>query len=429
MTRLTPALLLLLVLPARAADLRIENVRVDATNADTSTNTVSLTFDVSWTGSWRTNTNHDAAWIIARFEREPGVWSDLRFAVDGHSAQGVKLKTSPLSSGTSVGLLVLASGQETTQASVSAVWHYGASGLEALPAPANVRLTGIEMVFVPPGPHLVGSPAATNGFYAAGSEDGFWVTSEDELAVGTGDLHYDVPEGEEWTGGDGMGPVPAAWPKGTAGFYIMKFAATEGQYAAMLSTLPTRARMARDVSAYPQYRENGGTITCYESDCVSAMQDKHAAFLTWADGIAFASWAGLRPMTEFEYEKAASGTPDGEKRYDDGNPPVSVYTSRRTSDWGVVDMRGGLWERVVTLGNPQGRAFAGSPGRGFLDELGQPYGFMNPDWPGPQAIGSGFRGGTEGVLGLSATADRTYGAYEASYGNQSQGFRGVLDVR
>ena len=64
----------------------------------------------------------------------------------------------------------------------------------------------------------------------------------------------------------------------------------------------------------------------------------------------------------------------------------------------------------------------------FVDDLGYPYAFANPDWPGPRATGGGYRGGTEGLLGLSEVTDRTYGAYEATYGNESQGFRGVLNA-
>jgi formylglycine-generating enzyme required for sulfatase activity len=30
-------------------------------------------------------------------------------------------------------------------------------------------------------------------------------------------------------------------------------------------------------------------------------------FLNWEDGLAYLDWAGLRPMTEFEYEKACRG--------------------------------------------------------------------------------------------------------------------------
>ena len=33
--------------------------------------------------------------------------------------------------------------------------------------------------------------------------------------------------------------------------------------------------------------------------------NRPASHITWADGVAWAAWAGLRPMTEFEFEKAA----------------------------------------------------------------------------------------------------------------------------
>ena len=131
-------------------------------------------------------------------------------------------------------------------------------------------------------------------------------------------------------------------------------------------------------------------------------------------------------MSELEYEKAALGTEFSVSHYQDGELPEQVSASSRISRWGIVDLCGGLWERVVSIGTKEGRAFIGSPGQGFVDDLGYPYGFANADWPGPQALGSGYRGGTEGLLELGGVANRTYGAYEATYGNESQGFRGVL---
>ena len=45
---------------ARAQSVRIENVTVVPRDAKTA----AITFDISWNGSWRTEINHDAAWVF-----------------------------------------------------------------------------------------------------------------------------------------------------------------------------------------------------------------------------------------------------------------------------------------------------------------------------------------------------------------------------
>ncbi|MEM8557572.1 MAG: SUMF1/EgtB/PvdO family nonheme iron enzyme [Bacteroidota bacterium] len=434
-----PLLSLCLAVEVHAQSIQIENVRVHLADRDTTAQTVPVTFEVAWEGSWRNGESWDAVWLFAKFEREPGVWGDLRFVASGASAEGnvpMSLSSSVLPAGHANGLVLhqAADGQGNVQVTVQATWTYGASYFDLPEDGVSVRILGVELVHVPGGPFEVGEAAVDslrqpNAFRAA---DGgtFRVVSEDEIAVGAGPsaLYYNVPDGEAYVGGDQAGPILAAFPKGAAPFYVMKYPVTQGQYADFLALLPLRARAARDITAYPSYADEGGTISCGDDGCAALQPDRAANFLSWADGIGWASWAGLRPMTELEYEKAAAGTPADSARYADGALPERVGASERRSRWGAVDLRGGLWERVVSVGTPEGRAFRGTPGQGYVDDLGYPYGFVNADWPGPRALGSGYRGGTEGLLALSEVADRTYGAYEASYGNAGQGFRAVLDA-
>ena len=57
---LISACALFLAAPARAGNLRIENVKVAARDAKSAT----VTFDVSWTNSWRHGSFHDAVWVF-----------------------------------------------------------------------------------------------------------------------------------------------------------------------------------------------------------------------------------------------------------------------------------------------------------------------------------------------------------------------------
>lgn len=426
-----------------AAQLRISKIQVDLSARDTSAKTVPVQFDIEQNEAWRTGDNHDATWVFGKFERAPGVWADMRFTSAVPEIEGAQAGESlpvPASAGHTAGFLLSRSdiGRGQIAFQVTARWHYGASYYE-LPAEGTaISIHGVEMVYIPAGPFDLGEGGAADrkaySFYssdAQGHPTGpYRVTSSAEIPVGTteNDLHYDVPEGEAYAGGDQRGPVPAAFPKGVEGFYVMKYPVTQAQYAAFLTALPPRARAARNPAVSPGYGEKGGSIRCNGDGCNAEVPDRAANFLTWADGTGWAAWAGLRPMTEFEYEKAAAGTKANVARYKDGQLPDAVYRSVRKSRWGVVDLCGGLWERVVSVGTAEGRKYTGSPGPGFVDDMGYPYGFANGDWPGPQALGSGYRGGTEGLLGMSAVADRTYGGYEATYGNESQGFRAVLSL-
>ncbi|MEL7169364.1 MAG: SUMF1/EgtB/PvdO family nonheme iron enzyme [Bacteroidota bacterium] len=442
MHRLALAVLALLCLGlaagVHAQSVEIENVRVHLADRDTAAQTVPVTFEVAWSESWRDGESWDAVWLFAKFEREPGVWSSLRFTSEVTAEGRVSPTATPsmLPAGYANGLVLhrAADGRGEVQATVQATWTYGVSYFDLPDDGVPIRVLGVELVHVPGGPFEVGEAVVDslrqpNAFRSA---DGgtYRIASEDEIAVGAGPsaLHYDVPDGEAYVGGDQAGPIPAAFPKGTEAFYVMKYPITQAQYADFLTLLSPRARSARDISTYPGYADKGGTISCRDDGCAAVFPDRAANFLGWADGIGWASWAGLRPMTELEYEKAAAGTPADSARYADGALPERVGASERRSRWGAVDLRGGLWERVVSVGTPEGRAFIGTPGQGFVDDFGYPYGFVNADWPGPRALGSGYRGGTEGLLALAEVADRTYGAYEASYGNEGQGFRGVLDA-
>ncbi len=348
-----------------------------------------------------------AVWVFAKFQNAAGGWQDVRWAADGHSIRSetgaTDLVARPATGSFFIpGLFLEPSDGAAPSGSwtVELLWDFSTSQIEMPEAGYPVLLVGIDMVRVPEGKFTVGDGRDSEETSTLFGPDGAptMVGSEDEITVGEGeDLDYAASD----YGGDRAGPIPSAYPKGYKSFYVMRRELTEGQYAAFLSTLSGRGLASRDITTNPAYRESGGTIRVGDTITVD-QPERPASFITWADAIGWTAWAGLRPMTELEFEKIARGP----------------------GAYGVEAILGGRWERTVTLGTPEGRSFTGSHGLGFVDELAQPFTFLNADWPGPMALGSGFRGGF-GLDTFTTAGNRVYGAYDATYGGENEGFRAV----
>ena len=247
----------------------------------------------------------------------------------------------------------------------------------------------------------------------------FRVTSEGPIDVGPSDgsLFYKtlLPQYE----GDRLGPIPAGFPKGVAAFYTMKYELTQGEYADFLNALYSGATFFRAIHGGRGYASSRGTIRLEGNAYVAAAPSRPANWISWDDSLAFADWAGLRPMTELEFTKAARGTADpiahefpwgtattGRLRRVMGPDDDLVTTgeadeatlSETTRDvlgasyYWVMDLAGSVWERVVTFGHPRGRAFRGTHGDGRITEYGEA---TNEDWPlgDAESGGYGYRGG------------------------------------
>jgi formylglycine-generating enzyme required for sulfatase activity len=116
---------------------------------------------------------------------------------------------------------------------------------------------------------------------------------------------------------------------------------------------------------------------------------------------------GLGPVEDDAF--AANGVPGGAGSYSSvlimetkpGVPffPQSIVNRQATglSYYGVAALSGNLWELAVSVGNPEGRAFTGDHGNGYLDNFGQAPTVTvggGLSWPGPSSYGFAFRGGS-----------------------------------
>jgi formylglycine-generating enzyme required for sulfatase activity len=515
--KITLALLLLFCLNATANNLHISNASLVGIN--TINHYIMVKFDISWENSWRTSTtapyNWDAAWIFIKYRVNGGEW--LHAALSATDADHVAPTGSSIdagSDGKGVFMYRAFDGTGTnTWTNVHLRWNYGVNGLADDATNVEARVIGIEMVYVPQGAFYVGDNASSLSVLKQGSSDNdpWYINSENEInvtnspgsgtGIGTTNAEYYYTTGSS-SGEDATGAtfnIPATFPKGYKPFYCMKYEISQGQYTEFLNMLTRTQQSSRvwstittDEIFYIYVMSNTetimyrNTITCPASGngtlnpiiFSTATPEIACNYMSWADGIAYADWAGLRPMTELEFEKACRGNlPAVTGEYAWGNTTVtsddyelsnsgtasesisanystisgnSAYapaigtinsplrvgifasnlsnSNRVTSGagyYGIMELSGNLYERTVTIGNSTGRNFTGLNGNGILTSAG------NSDvtnWSNSNSIGSGLRGGNWlSSISTIRTSNRAYAAFAfPSRGSAlSGGFRGV----
>jgi hypothetical protein len=380
---------------------RIENVKTSARDVKTAT----LTFDIAWDDSWRDAKNHDAAWVF--FKTHPqgmGDWQHVKLVAD----RVLNPRGYSRGEGTPVDLIV-PDGKDgftglfiqRSEAGKGAVKIRGVTVLcEALPLKPSLQPFGIEMVYVPGGAFYLGSGGSeANRFfkYTDGSQNTLPYLVSASGAIPTGPQKDRLWATGAQPDGSDAGELPAAYPKGYRAFYCMKWGIKQGQFAAFLS-LQSKVR-----SIEHQYQRGNWPVR--------TIGRIGGEGLTWWQGAGFAAWAGLRPMTELEYEKARRG------------PEKPVPNEMVQSFWEIRDLAGGTpFDRVVSV-EPAAKGFAGTHG------LGEPV--LPKDWPAEQGPGTALRGG--GIGGAASVSHRNESSGNDSLTRQSarlpgwryEGWRGV----
>jgi len=446
----------LTVSPARANQLQIDTAGVQR-GADAKT--LRIDARVSWKNSWRNARNHDAVWLVVKLRGNPRTaWTHGRLV--RAASQGAPQGSCSVSSDR-VGAFC----QSSTTHRGDVAWQVtlevepiGLREADVTAGTAEALVVGVEMVYIPAGPFTVGDPDPKsvdgNAFYRSDAQGNYagtmTVKSEDAIPVGRqeGALFY---KGGPYAG-DAQGPVPAAFPKGTGAFYVMKYEVLQGQYATFLNAIGDYAAGFRAPLGVLHYQEQRGSIRIQAGRYVAAAPHRPANFMSWDDGCAFADWAGLRPWTELEFTKAARGPvepvaadfPWGTSSKDrllrrnqpnddllqTGDADESQLTDATrevlgASYYWVMDLAGSVWEKVVTIGHPRGRAFQGTHGDGRLADYGVA---TNADWPlgDNEAGGYGYRGGGYYERGTADTALNPHSRVEQRpYGSWGGGPRAV----
>ncbi|MCX6160050.1 MAG: hypothetical protein NTV87_01765, partial [Ignavibacteriae bacterium] len=420
------------------------------TGQNTANHYVMVKFDISWENSFRVSTgpsNWDAAWVFVKYRIGAGAWLHTWLNNTGHvNPAGSTISTGlldqalPFNQTTNPGLGAFiyrdANGTGTfTKTGVQLRWNYGANGV-ADNAIIDIRIYAIEQVYVPQGSFYLGSGGTeVDAFYMYPTlTNPYQISGEGAITVGTAtnNLYYPAI----WGGGDQLGPIPSVFPKGYNAFYCMKYEISQQGYVDFLNSL-TITQASNRYSVPSLNFRYGITVS---SGLYSTTNPFVACnWMNWTDLAAYLDWSGLRPMTELEFEKSCRGTlPAVPNEFAWGttgiasspytlsnsgltneniaanystslgnaayylttpfsgsiNGPVRVgifagNTGRVTSGatyYGIMEMTGNLFERMVIVGNPAGRGFTGTNGNGLLTATGDADALF---WPGVSALGSG----------------------------------------
>lgn len=480
--------LLLLPISLSANNLQLQKLQPNANR---------LSVEISWENSWKLDRapfNHDAIWLFAKYQDAQGEWKhiDLSSIESDHQLGDTLLRIETVADGKGVFVQRRNFGEGNIP--------FISLDLLMAQAPSNpqaIRLFGIEMVHIPKGPFWLGDSLQANSFRRGDGEGPLRITSEAMVPVGTA-------AGELYNGGDfpPEADIPATYPKGFDAFYLMKYELTQEQYVDFLNCLtfdqqlehtrisPSSASGSHAMafsSSNPQ--RNGiiieapgmlgvtpATYTCearqdglfFASD---DGQNRACNFLEWTDLTAYLDWAALRPITEFEFEKAARGPeypvpggfawgtdqaidantvlndgtatetvsekatataglashgyagPQGPLRVGFGGNALSNRLQAGASYYGVMELSGNLWELCVNV-ELTGLDFEGQAGDGSLDVGGLA---DEPLWP--LSEGAGHRGGALNsgiIMGFRdlAISDRFYAGLFPSVRRNTSGGRG-----
>lgn len=430
--------------------------------------------------------NWDAAWVFVKYRVNGNNWRHASLNLTGGSSPGGS-SLEVVADQTGAYLYRSSDGTGNVDWSdVQLRWDYAADGVDDN-ALVDVQVFAIEMVYVPEGAYRLGTGFTgdeTDEFYGLQQFGEFFirtpytVTSEATINISSsvGNLYYD----NTVSGGDQSGPLPAAFPKGYGAFYCMKYEVSQDQWIGFFNTLTQVQKTALDLTGSPGKNSDdeltrNGVAWPDVGNATTTLPNIPVNYVSNAYILAYLDWAALRPFTEMEYEKSCRGTLNpvgGEFAWGNSNIHGTAYTvvnentaSEQVSNpgsgvgnvnyaltngatsgpkrcgifaasallnnreetggsyYGIMELSGNLYERAVSVGNPEGRAFTGAHGDGSITGAGAA---NVPNWPLPTGEGIGYRGaGYVNISTFLQISDRNDAANSFSGSNGRIGFRGV----
>jgi len=313
-----------------------------------------IMFDISWENSWRTTSvsgstlNYDGAWVFVKFRSEydkyianPPDFSHMWLSTNPanhYVPSGVSLDVSTTDiSGTPRGMGVFIyrdsdGGGNFSAQGIKLKWDKSAQGVTG--NDWDFEVFAIEMIWVPQDNYYIGDAVSVNTFKDGSTTSPLLINSENALTLGTG-------AGELNQLASALsGTLPALFPKGYNGMWVMKYEISQEQYKDFLNTLSranqdacTATNLASGVTSVTNVFVMSNTSSVSMRNgirCNSAVHTSMNIFFYCSlngdavanevnDGLTVAcnylepyyryylDWAALRPISEMEFEKICRG--------------------------------------------------------------------------------------------------------------------------
>lgn len=335
-----------------------------------------LTFTVAWDNSWSISSgpsNWDAVWIFVKRQNCSGNNDWVHQLVSTTNADHNAQTGGSASTVVAVNAAADGMGVFVRRIGTNVVGNVAAQTITLKLGATNPSITtsnndnfevlGVEMVYVPQGQFYIGDgrPSNTNNFSAGNTNQPLLITSSVQASgLGTYNNYVTNP-----AYGCSVA-LPSTFPLGYNGYYCMKYEIQQGLVVEFLNTL-TYDQQAKRLAAWGRlpnvlnayFDENwyyvnvkvstAGTYNTVPAVFSCSFPYIPQSHLNWTDFTAILDWSGLRPMTEFEYEKACRGPLNPVAyEYPWGNTTINFMNNGQSSatvNYGVAEgfCHGGAW--------------------------------------------------------------------------------------
>ncbi|MEP7170141.1 MAG: SUMF1/EgtB/PvdO family nonheme iron enzyme [Bacteroidota bacterium] len=271
-------------------------------NQNTANHTIEINFDVAWENSWRTynnDSNYDGAWIFVKFRKNgtTGEFSHCHVS-DLTSAANATLTTPS----DSMGVFIYSSSVTNyfgnpNYTGNKLIWNYGADSVTDNDS-VEIRVFAVEMVYIPTGSYWLGSIGGNevNPFHDGNSTLPYHVMNGGPIDIGpaSGQLYSALTIGNT--------QIPNTFPNGYNAFWIMKYECTQQQYSDFLNSI-------EGAQATILLNDGGGSFNFSSTwpNFSPLYPERANNIVNIPEACAFADWAGMRAMSELEFEKACRG--------------------------------------------------------------------------------------------------------------------------